>query len=450
MRGRTSFAVEHKDTQGRPSSPPVKVSSPDDGRPRIEARTSAKAVLGLRDFRLLYIGQVVSSVGDGLTLFSLVIIIQKLTGSTAAVATMSIVLAIPQVVVGLLAGVFVDRWDHRRTMIVSDVLRAAIVLGFMLVHDKSQIWLLYLLGFAQAAMGTFFIPARTAIIPRLVPREGLLTANSLVQTTRFATRVVGQVFAGVLVGLVGSWLTFSVDALSFLVSAVLIAGMVIGPREPPDEEARAASGGTFQQLAEGLRIIRSERALACSMAVIGGTTLGVSAVLVLAVPYLMEVHGVRTELLGVMGISEIVGMLVGSGLMSLVASRLQPRLVIVVGVSIVGALLMALGAAPSIAWVMTGTFLLGAVAAPIDASAETLVQTLVPTDARGRVASATNTVFTLASLLSMVAAGLLGDRMGIRNVFYAAGAITLLSGVAVAPFMLSSGVTTTRSDPSTR
>jgi DHA3 family macrolide efflux protein-like MFS transporter len=446
--GTTRFAVEHQDTQGRRSSPPLEASSPAEDKPR----TSAKDVLGLRDFRLLWFGQVISSIGDGLTVFALMILVQKLTGSTAAVATMAIVIAVPQVAVGLLAGVFVDRWEHRRTMIGADLLRAVIVFGFTLVHDASHIWLFYVIGFAQATVGTFFTPARTAIIPQLVPREGLIAANSLIQTTRFLTRVIGEALAGVLIAVAGSgWLAFSADALTFVVSALFLVRMVVRPRQSSSHPAPKV-GGTLEQLAQGLRVIRAQRALASSMAVIASMTLGVGAVLVLSVPYLVKVQGVRTELLGVMGGAEVIGMLLGTGLVTIFASRLDPRPVIVIGVCAIGVLLAGIGAAPSITWVLAGAFLIGMFAAPIDACVDTVVQSLVPADARGRVSSAMNTVFTLASLFSMVAGGVLGDRLGLRNVFYAAGAITLLSGVGVAPFMLARGplIRTTHIDPSTR
>src|SRR4029078_8457360 len=108
-----------------------------------------------------------------------------------------IVLALPQVTIGLVAGVYVDRWDRRKLMIASDVLRAALVLGFVLVSSLDTLWLLYVLAFAQAAIGTFFTPARTALIPSVVEKPGLMAANSLSQATRLVAGVLGTGAAGV-------------------------------------------------------------------------------------------------------------------------------------------------------------------------------------------------------------------------------------------------------------
>jgi MFS family permease len=107
-----------------------------------------------RQFRLLWSGQAVSSFGDGLTSIALLVTSQRLTGSTAAVAATAIAIALPQLAIGLFAGVIVDRWSRRRVMIVADLLRAVLVLGFLVVTSADLLWLLYMLAFAQSAIGT--------------------------------------------------------------------------------------------------------------------------------------------------------------------------------------------------------------------------------------------------------------------------------------------------------
>ena len=141
---------------------------------------SARGVMRIPDFRRLFVGQTISDFGDAMTSLALLLVVYKLTGSTAALALMAICLALPQVTVGVIAGVYVDRWDRRRVMLASDLLRAALVLGFVFVQSVDTLWLLYVLALAQAAIGTFFTPARTALIPSIVKNDGLLAANSLV------------------------------------------------------------------------------------------------------------------------------------------------------------------------------------------------------------------------------------------------------------------------------
>ncbi len=394
----------------------------------------AKAVLALPNFRNLWLGQTISQIGDGLTTLAVLIMINNLTGSTAAVAIMSIAIALPQLLFGLVAGVFVDRWDRKRILIVSDVLRGLMVLGFLLVRRPEDVWLFYVVGFAQAAIGTFFDPAKSALIPSIVPREGLLAANGLSQTTRVITGVVGSALAGVLVGLAGNgWPAFTLDALTFFVSALFITRIIT-----PRHEAAPSDGGareTLDQLAEGLRLFLTERALLAMMLVLGVTMLGLGAVNVLFVPYLVNIIGVRTEALGAVEAAQVVGMIIGSGLVTGLAARLKPNQMIVGGVLGVGALIIAIGASPNIWGILVGLFFVGLCVTPVNAAVSTLSQTLVPADKRGRAGSAMNTVITLTSVISMGAAGALGDAIGIRQVFYIAGIIAIISGVLAAVLM---------------
>ena len=119
---------------------------------------SSRDVLRVPDFRSLFVGQTISDFGDAMTSLALLLVVNNLTGSTAALALMAIALALPQVTVGVIAGVYVDRWDRRRVMLASDLLRAGLVLGFVFVQSVDTLWLLYLLAVAQATVGTFFTP----------------------------------------------------------------------------------------------------------------------------------------------------------------------------------------------------------------------------------------------------------------------------------------------------
>src|SRR5204863_6362718 len=110
----------------------------------------ARIALRSPDFRRLWIAHGISQAGDSLTALALLLTVNRLTGSTAMIATLTVVLSVPQLGLGLLAGVLVDRWDRRWTMLVSDVLRGTLVLGFLLVRNSNDIWLLYLLGLLQA------------------------------------------------------------------------------------------------------------------------------------------------------------------------------------------------------------------------------------------------------------------------------------------------------------
>lgn len=410
------------------------------------ASAPAPSPLANLNFRNLWLGQAISQVGDGLTNLAVLIVINQLTGSTAALATMTIAIAVPQLIFGLLSGVFVDRWDRKRIMIVSDVLRGLMVLGFVLVRRPEDVWLFYLIGFAQAAVGTFFDPAKSALLPSIVERDSLLAANGLSQTTRIITGVIGSALAGVLVSLAGgAWPAFTLDALTFFVSALFIA-RVIAPRQ----KSMPTPGGlraTFNQLSEGLRYLISERLLVGVLVVFSVTMLGLGAVNVLFVPFLVNDLRVPVEMLGVVEVAQVVGMIVGSVAVSSLAARLKPAMLIVIGVMMVGGLIALIGAAGNIWWVLAGLLLVGLFIAPVQAAAATLMQHHVPDDKRGRASSALNTVITLASVISMALSGVLGDVLGVRQVFYLAGGISVFAGVLAAVLMRAP---TTQRQPATQ
>jgi MFS family permease len=142
-----------------------------------------KRLLAIGDFRKLWLSHVISSFGDALTNLALLITAQRLTGSTAAVATTAVAVALPQLLFGMFAGVLVDRWDRKRVMIASDLARAFLVLGFLAVSSPDRMWILYVVAFVQASIGTLDNPARSSVVPQIVGRDNLLAANSFFQST---------------------------------------------------------------------------------------------------------------------------------------------------------------------------------------------------------------------------------------------------------------------------
>src|SRR4051794_36624748 len=155
-------------------------------------------LLRLPDFRRLYVAQAVSDLGDGMTYLALFLVVLALTGSAAAIALMSILVALPPVTIGLFAGAWADRADRRRIMVVSDALRAVVVLLLVPAVLARSIPAIFILATIQAVIGTFFAPARLAMVPRTVPRDGLLAANSLGQLTKMVAGLVGATVTGVI------------------------------------------------------------------------------------------------------------------------------------------------------------------------------------------------------------------------------------------------------------
>jgi MFS family permease len=180
-------------------------------------------VLKLPEFRKLFTAQAISDIGDGMTFMALLLLVNELTHSPAALAVLSIAVAVPSMVGGVIAGAYADRLDRRRIMIVSDTVRAGLVLVFVVAGTVERLPILYVVAFLQAAVGTLFSPSRGALIPKVVPREGLMAANALGQLSRMIGGLLGTGLTGVIFALSGAaWPVFVLDAATFAASVLIV------------------------------------------------------------------------------------------------------------------------------------------------------------------------------------------------------------------------------------
>jgi len=388
-------------------------------------------LLRLPDYRRLYLAQAISDVGDGMTYLALFLLVLDLTGSTAALALMSILVALPPVTIGLFAGAWADRSDRRRIMVVSDALRAVVVLGLVPAAIAGAVPAVFLLAAVQAVIGTFFSPARTALIPRVVPKEGLLAANSLGQMTRMVAGVIGAGVTGVIAGVAGvAWPVFVADAATFLVSVLLVlrVSRSLGRPEAATVSSMQARGMGGAVL-DGLRLIARSAPLVAALGGVAVTMLGVGAINVLFIPFLVDELGASPAWAGPLEAAQTVAMVVAGGILAGLASRFSvPRLFVggLAGLAVcVG--LMAIVPGPLV--LLAVMFGAGAFTMPVQATTMTIVQSATTDGTRGRVAGALNAAIQAASIGSMAVAGILADVIGIRWVFAIGGAMTLLAAV---------------------
>ena len=211
-----------------------------------------------RPFRHLWYGQVVSELGDWLNSIAIYMLVLKLSGTGTAMATVMMAKLLPIFFVSPLAGVLIDRMDRKVIMITSDVLRFVVVLGFLLVDDAGDLWLLYSLAVVEIALAGFFEPARSAIIPSLTPREDLVTANALSGSTWSVMLAVGAALGGVLVSVFGIKTAFVIDAFTFLLSAWFIARIQCPKDALAKEKAERAEVSGFKTLVDGARYLMSQ------------------------------------------------------------------------------------------------------------------------------------------------------------------------------------------------
>ena len=393
---------------------------------------------GLRDllrnqnFRWLWLGQIISNYGDSLASLALLILINKLTGSTAALATVAILMALPQVTIGMVAGVFVDRWNRKTTMIVSDMLRGVVVLGLVLVRNPEDVWILYALTLVQATVGVFFSPARMALLANIVEADELLAANSIAQTSRILFGLLGTASAGVIIGLWSDFaIIFVLDAITFFVSAIF-TWRVIAPASG-GKQAPASVRVIYDELMTGVRIIFTSRALTGILVSAAIVMLGLGAVNVLFVPLLINELGLPETWFGAIETAQVAGMVLGGTLTAALAMRLQPTRIISLGLIVVGAGIGAIAAVTHVWHIMLLLFPIGLAMTPINAAIATLAQILVSDDLRGRIGAAMQTMVGAANITSMALAGVLAEIIGVRNVFLLAGLLAAFAGIIAIP-----------------
>ena len=383
-------------------------------------------VLRNRNFLALWLGQVISQIGDSFTFLALLIMVNQLTGSTVSMGMMMISLTLPQLVFSFLAGVIVDRFDRKKIMIFSDLLRGLLVLAFLTVRSAEQIYILYIVGFLVSTVSVFFWPAKTAMIPRIVEGEArLLSANALSQTIRVAAMLIGPALAGFLIAWLGTSLAFVVDSLTYLVSAIAIVTITTGG-ETRDEE-RIGMRMFWQRFTEGFSyMLRHSTVLGIIVTLMVGL-LGIGAIEVLFVPFLQGEFGVGPEGLGFTQTAQGLGMLFGSVLIGNLAARFRLTRIIAWAIAALGVAIAVCGLVTQFIFILIALFIVGLSLAPLNAALNTLMQITVPDEKLGRVGSVVDTSMTLSYLISMSSAAFLADAFGMRTVIVAAGIITALS-----------------------
>src|SRR6476646_9367280 len=183
-----------------------------------------------RSFRQLWLGQVVSQMGDWFDTIALYTIILTLTGSGRNVGLLMVARFVPSFFFGPISGVIADRFSRQRIMIVSDLARALVVLGFLFVRRPDQLWIIYVLTVFQLGLSTFFEPAKTAAIPSIVEDRELVAANAISSVTWSAMLTIGAALGGFITGLFGTNVAFVLDAATYLLSAALIASIRVQKR----------------------------------------------------------------------------------------------------------------------------------------------------------------------------------------------------------------------------
>jgi MFS family permease len=389
------------------------------------------SVLRHRNFALLWVGQFISFLGDWVLFAALPFYVYDLTGSTLATGAMFMVETLPRVALSSMAGVFVDRWDRRRTMIAADLARAGLILALLLVRSPDYLWALYAVALLESSISQFFGPAKTALAPLLVPESELLAANSLGAASEQLTRLIGPPLGGMLFAVIGLQSIVLVDSASYLISGLLIA-LIAAPRPvapAPSADPAPARAGVWREWLAGLQLVRRDRRLAGLFLTMGPPMIGEGIILVLAVVYVKQVLHSDASVFGWLLSAQAVGGILGSMVIGRAGRALAPgRLIGLCGLAD-GLLLLLIFNIP-VVWIDLGLFALGGVpVVGFFVSVTTLLQEQAPDRYRGRVFGALGTTTALLTLLGMGLAAGLSDRVGIVPMLDVMGALYLAGGL---------------------
>jgi MFS family permease len=378
----------------------------------------------------LWIGQMISAIGDYFYFLAIPILVERLTGSALLVGLSVISSSLPMLFLGPIAGVFVDRWDRKKTMIVADVLRGLLVLLCLLVQTQEMIWVFYVIGFLMSCVSRFFYPSQAALLPRLIgDPDDLLTANGLMQVVMMVALVAGPALAGFAIGFFGAQVAFVVDSASFFISAFCISMMYVVHRPVEQSAATNRVAAIWVELRTGVVYLFNNQTMRSVILCLVVVQLGLGAINVLFVPFLQRLFQAGAQGIGMVDAAQGIGMVLGGVALGFVASRLRKNVLIGAGIIIIGVLIAGMGIAPSFVFVVACSLILGLALTPVESALVTLMQLAVPDDKRGRVNSAGNALSTAAGLISMAAAASLGEIIGLRAIYVACGFIVLLSGL---------------------
>jgi MFS family permease len=369
-----------------------------------------------RNFRQLWLGQVVSQLGDWFNTMALYALLQNLTEESGrAIGLVLVARFLPSFIVGPLSGVVADRFSRRTIMIVSDILRAIVVLGFLLVRKPEHVWLVYALTILQLVFSTFFEPAKTAVIPSIVRERELLAANAISSVTWSVMLTLGAAFGGLVTGWFGTNVAFILDSLTYLASALLVASVRF-PRRPTRAKSKLTISKALgiTDTLEGARYVWQRPRVFALMMVKPAWGVGGGILTLLAVfgEKIFPVRGKAAIGIGVLYAARGIGTAIGPIVMRRVSGETRESMQTGIGTAFLigGVGYIAFGGATSFVLAIIVLMFAHAGGSILWVNSTVLLQRAVEDNFRGRVFAAELALLTLTMAASNYAVGELLDR----------------------------------------
>ena len=391
------------------------------------------APLRNRDFGLLWVAGLISFTGDWALSVALPIAVYQLTGSAAATSALVAVNVGTRLLFGALAGVYVDRWDRRRVMIWANLLLAAALLPALAVDSADAVWILFGVVFAHSVLTSVVRPAEHALLPRLVGEADLAAANALNGLNNNLARLIGPALGGMVAATYGLCGAVLVDAVSFLLAALLVALIRGRHRATPTPADEAPAGRLRGELAAGLAAIRRSPILRALFVALLITAIGEGVMSSLFAVFVSVALRGGSLQLGWLMSAQAVGGILGGLVATWLAGRWYPARMVAVGLVLFGLTDLVIFNYPrwstAIAPEIVLFVLVGIPGGVLLAGAMTLLQTEVADALRGRVFAAAVTVESGAMLVGTVIAGTATGPLGVITVLTLQGLGYVVAGV---------------------
>ena len=382
------------------------------------------AVLRISMMRRLWYAQIISVFGDFLALFAVISILTfKLHGTAQQITGVQISYMLPIAVLGIMAGVFVDRWPLKPTMVSSDSIRAGLVLLLIFAH---QPWHFYTILAAISIVSSFFTPAQGVAIRSAVPLHGLRSANALMQQVMFGMRIVGPAIAAFMVASFGAVSCYVLDSASFVGSALIIfsvpflkATSAPSPSAPPspNAEGHSALGRVWLDMKQGINFILHHAALLFVILAMAAGMFVIGCFGPLIAVYVRDSLHASTKFFGVSSAMIGLGMLVGINGLNAFGKKLSNTLLVYSGLFGMALGLCILTVLPHLWSTILGNLIIGFSVAGIIIPAQTLFQQATPPELMGRVGSTFMSIIFTAQILGLIVSGVLAQHTGVRHVF---------------------------------
>jgi Na+/melibiose symporter-like transporter len=391
------------------------------------------AVLRRRNYALLWSGQFVSMIGDWMLFVALPMHVYTISGSALLTGLAFAIQMVPPIVLGSLAGVFVDRWDRRRTMIVGDILRAVVLLALLLVRTPDTLWIVYLVALVQSTVSRFYGPANNALIPHLVEKEQLDRANALDALGEQSTRLVGPALGGVLFSAIGMGGVVVFDSVSFLVSAlaVILIRLPVTATHPLAHGDAPAPGwlSIWRDWLAGLRVVAGNRTVTTLFLIVACIMVSEGILSVLMIVFVKRNLGGGATEFGLLLTSQAIGGLIAGALAGWMGPRLRAPRLIALCALLDGVLLITLANTPILVVDLALLALAGLPVVWLGVTLQTTLQLNVTDAYRGRVFGALATTQGLVILVTNLLTSSVADRVGAAPIMTIGGCMWIVAAL---------------------